>query len=247
MENGKHVKVLTLCFDGDIKPYETKLFRGAVLASMDEKANLLFHNHTGETTYRYSYPLIQYKRLKGKAAIVCVDAGADVIGQFLTESDMTLRIGEREMKLNMEHVLPSNILMQVWEGEFKYHLSRWLPLNSENYKRYLETESLTGRLMILENILKGNLLSMCKGLGIYLDKELKVSILTLSEPRLIKNKGVKIMSFDAEFKCNLSIPNNIGIGKNASIGQGIIRQIKERTTEYPNSAKDYEQYKPEHI
>ena len=34
------------------------------------------------------------------------------------------------------------------------------------------------------------------------------------------------MAFNADFKCNLSIPNNIGIGKNASIGCGIVHQVK---------------------
>ena len=32
------------------------------------------------------------------------------------------------------------------------------------------------------------------------------------------------MAFNADFNCNLSIPNNIGLGKNASIGYGVINQ-----------------------
>ena len=35
------------------------------------------------------------------------------------------------------------------------------------------------------------------------------------------------MAFNADFKCNLSIPNNLGIGKNASIGYGIVHQVKK--------------------
>ena len=35
------------------------------------------------------------------------------------------------------------------------------------------------------------------------------------------------MAFNADFKCNLSIPNNIGVGKNASIGCGIVHQLRK--------------------
>jgi hypothetical protein len=35
------------------------------------------------------------------------------------------------------------------------------------------------------------------------------------------------MSFNADFYCNLTIPNNAGIGKNASIGFGVIHLDKE--------------------
>ena len=83
------------------------------------------------------------------------------------------------------------------------------------------------KIAFLENILKGNLLSMLKGLDIHLEKELILKITKLSEPYLQYNKGVKMMAFNADFKCNLSIPNNLGIGKNASIGNGTVHQLQE--------------------
>ena len=43
------------------------------------------------------------------------------------------------------------------------------------------------------------------------------------------------MAFNADFKCNLSIPNNIGIGKNASIGCGIIHQVRKDKDIYNNT------------
>ena len=41
------------------------------------------------------------------------------------------------------------------------------------------------------------------------------------------------MAFNADFSSNLSIPNNLGIGKNASIGYGVVHQIKNKN-EYTN-------------
>ena len=83
------------------------------------------------------------------------------------------------------------------------------------------------RIAILENILKGNILSMLKGFDIYLEDELIVKITNLSEPYILHNKGIGLMAFNADFRCNLSIPDNIGLGKNASIGYGVTRRKKD--------------------
>lgn len=47
----------------------------------------------------------------------------------------------------------------------------------------------------------------------------------MSAPYQVTNKGVKLMAFDAEFKTNMSLPDYVGIGKNASIGFGVVTHI----------------------
>lgn len=222
----KYVRTLTVITDEEIRQNEIPLFRGAVINSLGEHPNVYFHNHLDDDKFRYSYPLIQYKRLEKKAAIVCVEEGVDIIGQFLTEVNGTLAIGERQIICNTGRLQPARILVQTWQEMFSYHISRWLPLNSKNYQLYQNLEGVVEKTTFLENILKGNLLSMLKGLSIHLEKELSLKISEIGEPYLLNNKGVKMMAFNADFKCNLSIPNNIGIGKNASIGCGIIHQVK---------------------
>ena len=223
----KYIRTLTIQTDADIHQKEVPLFRGAVLNSLGEKANLLFHNHLDNDKFRYSYPLIQYKRLGGKAAIVCVEEGADLIGQFLTETGDTLKIGDREIEWSTKRMQPARLLIQTWEDTFKYHISRWLPLNSKNYHLYQNTEGLVEKIALLENILKGNLLSMLKGLDIHLEQELIVKITQVSEPYILYNKGIGMTAFNADFNCNLTIPNNVGVGKNASIGYGIVHLEKK--------------------
>ncbi|MBQ1723026.1 MAG: hypothetical protein II034_04455, partial [Muribaculaceae bacterium] len=73
----KYVRTLTVTYDIDIENWEVPLFRGAVINAMGTSANMLFHNHIGDDEFRYRYPLVQYKRLGGKAAIVAVAQGAD--------------------------------------------------------------------------------------------------------------------------------------------------------------------------
>ena len=227
----KHIRTLTVFYDTDISYKEIPLFRGAVLKCLGDKANVLYHNHTGDDTFRYSYPLIQYKRLNGKAAITCVEKGVDIIGQFLSESPDTIMVGEKELKCEVARVLPARILVQTWDAPFNYHMNRWLPLNSKNYSLYTSLEDENEKIMMLENILKGNLLSLLKGLGIHLENELLVRITQLSDSYIIYNKGIGLMAFNVDFISNLSIPNNLGIGKNASIGCGIVHQIKLHETE----------------
>ena len=124
-------------------------------------------------------------------------------------------------------IQPARLLIQTWEDTFDYHISRWLPLNSKNYQQYQNTEGLVEKIALLENILKGNLLSMLKGLDIHLEQELIVKITQLSEPYILYNKGIGMTAFNADFKCNLTIPNNVGIGKNASIGYGVVNLEKK--------------------
>lgn len=222
----RHIRTLTIITDAYIRQNEIPLFRGAVIKSLGESPNLYFHNHLSDDEYRYAYPLIQYKRLSGKAAIVCVEEAVDLIGQFLTEVNGVLTIGNRQVTCNTSRIQPAKILVQTWEESFKYHISRWLPLNSKNYQLYKSIDGMVEKITFLENILKANMLSMLKGLDIHLEKELILKITELSDPYLLYNKGVKMMAFNADFKCNLSIPNNVGIGKNASIGCGIVHQVK---------------------
>lgn len=212
----------------EIRQKEIPLFRGAIISSLGDKVNLLFHNHIEGNKLRYSYPLIQYKRLGGKAAVVCIEEAVDLIGQFLTESNGVLKIGERDMNWHTCRIIPARLLIQTWEQPFLYHICHWLPLNSKNYQNYKSIEGMVERVTFLENILKANLLSMLKGLNIRLEQELMVKITKLGDSYLLKNKGVKLMAFNADFNCNLTIPNNVGIGKNSSIGFGIVHQIKDK-------------------
>ena len=68
MQNDIHILVIR--FKNEISLLEIPFFRGAILHALHGEANVLFHNHVDESSFRYSYPLIQYKRIQGKAAIV---------------------------------------------------------------------------------------------------------------------------------------------------------------------------------
>lgn len=218
----KAIRTLTVIYNISLTHREIPFFRGAVIKSLGERADLLYHNHTGKDTFRYAYPLIQYKRLNGKAAITCIEEGADIIGQFLSETSEPLMIGKREIKCEVESVLPEKTLIQISDSPLTYCLHQWLPLNSKNYEQYQKKDSLVEKINILERVLIGNILSFLKGVDIHLEEHLDIHITDITKQDFITFKKVKLMALDVKFKTNISLPSYIGIGKNASMGYGVL-------------------------
>jgi len=217
-----HLKILFVRFSNRIREYEVTKFRGAVIASLENK-DVLFHNHQGEG-FRYAYPLIQYKRINGQAAILCIGDGADAIKNFLQSEKITLCIGQREEELEVELLQESFVPIQFSENPHEYQIQRWLPFNAENYATFLRADGLAEQVSMLERILTGNILSALKGLGIRAEQQIKCSVKALTKPQIVQYKQTKLMSIDAIFRSNLVLPDFIGLGKHVSVGFGTVRQ-----------------------
>jgi hypothetical protein len=216
----KKVKLLLVRFRNELRQKEITMFRGAVLNVLQSN-NVLFHNHT-EEGFRYAYPLIQYKRLNNRAAIVCIEEGTESIGEFFAGFREVIHIGDREIKLELDTVKAEQVLVQLWDSMFTYSIRKWLPFNSDNYARYQQAPGLKEKLDFMEKILTGNILSFAKGVDIHFEKELVCSILDLIPQGQMYYKGVAFESFDVLFKTNVSLPNYIGLGKGVSHGFGMV-------------------------
>ncbi len=226
-------RVLSIQFANEIKSQEIPLFRGAVIGALDS-SNILFHNHK-EDGFRYSYPLIQYKRKDGKAMIICIGEGTEAIGCFFQNANLEVSIGTRMIKLEISDLKAYQFITQIWNDLFTYRINRWMPLNKENYEIFRSNDSIADRYAMLENILTGNILSFAKGIGVFFDKEVICKITDINEPHLVQYKDTKMMIFNATFKSNVSLPDYIGLGKGVSIGYGEIRkQNNYNTNNYGN-------------
>lgn len=214
------IKTLIVSFSNELEYKEIELFRGAILNAL-QNANVLFHNHVGDN-FRYSYPLIQYKRIHKKAAIVCINEGTEAIGEFFSSQSFDLLLGERKEHMDVETIRANETVVQIWDSMFQYHLRRWLALNEENYQRYCQLESITDKMFFLERLLTGNILSFAKGIHLYFDKQVICKIVSSEDPYQLYYKNVKMMAFDLEFKTNVSLPDYIGLGKGVSLGHGVI-------------------------
>ena len=214
------IHILTIQFANEISQKNLSAFRGAFIQSIPETP-LLLHNHIGDK-FRYAYPLVQYKRLNGKAAIVCIGQGVANVNELLEKSVFVLDIKNKGVEMKIESFHLDIVDIGISQNEESYRLANWLPLNSQNYQKYQATENLVDKISMLEKILVGNILSFLKGIGIQLDEQLKLHITDISNLHLMTYKNIKLMAFDIEFKTNIILPQNIGIGKSASLGFGIL-------------------------
>ena len=223
--NMSNIPIFLVRFENEISFHEIPLFRGAILNALEGKADILYHNHMEDNKFRYSYPLIQYKRIHKKAAILCIGKGVEVIGEFLASQKYLMELGNRPIQLEIESINSKKFLIQVCDSVFRYRIRNWIALNSDNYIKYKEMDEISSRIAFLESILIGNLLSLAKGLGIDIDKEIMCKLLAINEPRIVYVKETKMMTFDAEFKTNLSIPDYAGVGKHVSLGFGTVVRV----------------------
>lgn len=221
-----NVDTLIVKFQNEISNKEIAMFRGAVLNYIPEEVNVLFHNHVGDG-FRYSYPLIQYKRIQGKAAIVCVNEGASAFKQFLDKFSFHFKLGdEREEDFVVDNIQPKSDEVVIDDNRHYYHLNRWLPFNEENYKEYCSLETIIEKTEFMQRILVGNILSFASGLGIRIENQIVCGLISIDRSYLTFNKGVQLETFDLTFRANINLPVYIGIGKHASIGFGIITKSK---------------------
>ena len=219
-----HIKTFRLNFSNPISFNEIPYLRGAII-KITKKQEILFHNHDKDNTFRYDYPLIQYKRINGNAAIIFIERGTDKIIDFINNNKDIADIGNRKTTLEIEKVDANDTIVQIWDSEFTYSIRKYLPLNKINYEKYIQTDDIIEKYQILENVLVGNILSFAKGMGIYFNNKIKVTILQVDEPKVYRFKNIKMMGFDIRFKSNVSLPDYIGLGKGVSIGFGMIKRL----------------------
>ena len=216
------MRISTYVFDATISVAEIPYLRGNMIRLSD--GNPLFHNHR-DGKFMYTYPLIQNKRIDNHAAVVGIDQGARVLADmFQPEKKYTFQIGRRQVETGIKDIITRNVELSCSpEGEERtYMISNWLPLNSDNYRTYLSTDTLVERINMLERILSGNILSFAKGMGVFFEKPISCRLLNLSAMKMIRSKGIDLMSFNAEFRSNVCLPEYIGLGKSVSKGCGVI-------------------------
>jgi len=223
MLNIKKLRILQVHFENEIDPWEVAAFRGAVIETAG-KEHVLFHNHKDDT-FIYSYPLIQYKSIRRKPVLMSIDQGIEEIHHFFENIQTGILLNGKPYELKIEKLNMNQFTMQVWDKMWDYRIDNWLALNKENYIKFNETEAMADRIQLLEKTLKGNILSFAKGIGWEVDKEIKLHIKNMREPKTISYKGNKLSSFSLVCSTNVFLPNYIGLGKGVSTGFGVVSKI----------------------
>jgi hypothetical protein len=100
-------------------------------------------------------------------------------------------------------------------------------LNSANYQTFKQLTNDDEKKALLKSILVGNILSMAKTIQWNVNKNIELKINEIKHTKPIKYKNTKMIGFDINFQCNVFLPNYIGLGKGASHGMGIVKEIKK--------------------
>lgn len=221
----KKIRFLQVQFENEIEPWEVPAFRGAIIATVG-KEHILFHNHEKES-FRYGYPLIQYKEINRKPMIISLDEGIEEIHFFFQNMQIGLMLGVRPYELRINKLLLDQITLKISEFQYNYSIRNWIALNQENYQSFISITSLAEKLTFLEKTLTGNILSFAKGVGWTIDQPIIVKVTQFDNPKSISLKGRKILGFNIKFSSNVLLPDLIGLGKSSALGFGLVRSYNK--------------------
>jgi hypothetical protein len=230
MSTSKKLRTLLVKFENELQPWRVNAFRGAVIEKVGRE-NILFNHHTGDSSYLYRYPLIQYKSIRNKPAILCLGEGVDEIHKLFSKSDWTVNLQGISFSLPIEKLDLNNITLNVWEKPFRYKVYNWLALNGKNYPVFKSINDPVEKAVFLNKILTANILSFAKGVNWRIEKKVEVLIEEISKDRPVLYKNVELQAFDAVFTTNVYMPEFVGLGKGASHGYGMIKQIRNKNDE----------------
>ncbi|TAD87438.1 MAG: hypothetical protein EAY75_06170, partial [Bacteroidetes bacterium] len=220
----KPIRTLLVTFANDIGSAPIAAFRGAVIEKVGRE-NPLFHNHLGDDQYIYKYPLIQYKKIGHQPGIFCMDEGVDDIHKLFGHRNWTIDLLGQPLTLKVDRLDMKTTNLNVWQKTFDYTLWNWQALNEANWNRYRTLESMVEKIGMLEKILTGNILSFAKGIGWQIDQPVKVVIRDVKLERNSRMKDITVRTFAVDFRCNVFLPDFMGLGKGVSKGFGTVRQL----------------------
>ena len=215
------LRLLKIQYTGSIAPHEVVAFRGAISSKVGEKG-VLFHHHNGDKL-RYSYPLIQYKRLEGHPTMICIGTGVDDVHKFFAQPDWSIMISGRKLDMKIKHLELVTITVGMSAAPLSYQLYHWVPLSQTSFPEYKSLSGKAEQTAYLERKLIGNILSFAKGLGWYIPEKIKLTITGFTERSPIQIKGIAMSNFHVDFTCNVQLPEHIGLGRKVSVGMGVLK------------------------
>jgi hypothetical protein len=212
----------------DLAPYEADLLRSAVL-QLTHFNDLLYHNHLKDG-FRYGYPLIQYKSILGKAAILYLGEGIGSIHKLFNTPGRHIKIKDKDFYLNIEKIHAQLYTLQVTEHKRYYDIINWLPLQDKNYLIYRELKNAGEKEDFLKKLLIGNILTFAKGVGWHIDHQITIEDMQIYKEKWVSFKGQKFKTFNIRFSTGVFLPPHIGLGKGAAHNYGVLFPVRKNKT-----------------
>lgn len=221
------LRSIILIFDIPLRASQTEAFRGAIISLVGTENTDLFHNHRlsetdGKLLDVKRYPMIQYKSIKGKAAIVAWQEGVDVAEQHLFPklgNELTINGETYPLKLSRLNTQSSE-LKHTPDKTHTYSLFNWLPLNGVSYQSW-KVKNEAERLAYLEYRIKNQIRTFAKGMGVEIPNDFVLTLEKLDDaPRGRMVHGTKLAAFNAIFISDLLLPPLAALGRSTALGYG---------------------------
>lgn len=168
-----------------------------------------FHNHNvGNNSYVYSYPKIQYR---GNHILAVGESNIKILGILENVNYKGIEF------LNLKR---KKFDISVKSGQYFMYAFKtpWIAFNQKNYKKFLQEGELD-----FNKILIGNILSMCKGLGVTVDREIELEFFC-DKVKKIQYKNNNLIGVYGFFSTNVELPIELALGGKTAHGFG---QLKE--------------------
>ncbi|KUO53431.1 MAG: hypothetical protein APF76_09335 [Desulfitibacter sp. BRH_c19] len=202
--------------DLELKPRAAEKIRGFFAKEYEDSE--LLHNHKGDQVI-YKYPRVQYKIIKGITMLCGIEEGASLVANIGLDTELMILDGKPLHTFQREIINGKrNFGLIDYYIEYKF-VTPWLALNQKNNKTYDDASDMEKE-EVLKRIIVGNIISLAKGLGYTIEKQIYTWINLKQCPVMFKN--IKMRGFIGTFKVNFMIPDYLGIGKSVSRGFGTI-------------------------
>ena len=223
----KDISMLHATFDLPLYPRQIPQFRGALTAQAGWEKDQL-HNHNGKDKFHYRYPLIHYRVVKGKAAVVGIGEGAETLRRTLLEV-RDIQMNGKKIPLRIEHLSEEITTFKMLTEPKEYRLMDWLPLNQENYQTWKSTERLHQQVAFLDKMLVGQIITLCNGINWRLPNQLYAYVTEIHKTKKVKVHQQEQVAFNVSFKTNIDIPSALAIGRAVAFGYGTLYPFREKT------------------
>ena len=170
--------------------------------------------------------LVQFRRTGSGAVVVGIGDAADAVSSLAEEHELNLEIGNRETVLTVERCEQTFYEPIVADEPKLYSLTDYIALTDQNLKDYNDLLALSDKIILLEKILVGNILSFFKGIGHHTDERLVAVLTAIDNEGETFYKRVKWKTFRLHFVSNVELPDGIGLGKSAAVGYGTLMREK---------------------
>lgn len=182
----------------------------------------MFHNHYGNRCM-FADTRIQYKVIDRVGYVLGIGEGAKYIKMIDKIKELHLensiyKINDKTFYSKQERIAKTKELIQ-------YDLmAPWIALNDINFEIYNKLRKSHDQLeikLLLNSILVGNVISLCKGIGLDIKGDIYAQSRVMPIVSIYK---VRRIAFIGEFRTNVEIPDFFGIGGKVSVGFGVIKR-----------------------